>query len=606
MKRLIAVSGACLWAWLPLSAAAANDPTGLDRMQVGKVERVVGTAIAAHETTERALAAADALYFQDLIRTGDKARLSATLADGTDITLGAQASLLIDEFVYDPGASKRTLTLRSIAGAFVVAVDELKGLIDDKVALRTPVGVIDIDGAQVWGGLIDDAYGILALEGTAAVTTPAGMVALQQGEGISIEDPAVPATVKTWPDDKVRRAFATVNMPADIEGASPPAEGSLLASLLGGKISLDARYRFELVDDDAFSRAALAHSLRTRLGYETAPFHGVSALVELENIAAIGRKRFNDTVDQRRDFPVVADPEGTEINRLWLAYQARPLPAVKIGRQRILFDNQRFVGNVGFRQNEQTFDAIRVSAKPLPTLSADYAYVFQVNRIFGSDSAQGELDSDSHLVRLAYALSGIGSLIGYGYLLDFDRAPALSSATYGLRLVGSQPLGGRWDLVYALEHARQWPHGRNRADGQFAYYLIEPGIARGSLALRVGYEQLGGDGGAAFQAPIGTLHAFQGAADKFLLTPADGIRDAYLQLDYVVKGWGVADGTTLQVAYHRFWAEQNGTHYGDEIDLDIRRRITGNVSVGVLYAAYAAADFSTDTHKAWVELRLIY
>ncbi len=57
-----------------------------------------------------------------------------------------------------------------------------------------------------------------------------------------------------------------------------------------------------------------------------------------------------------------------------------------------IWDNARFIGNVGFRQNEQTFDALRVGTTYLPDTDIGYTYLEEVHRIFGRDHAAGRLE----------------------------------------------------------------------------------------------------------------------------------------------------------------------------------------------------------------------
>ena len=73
----------------------------------------------------------------------------------------------------------------------------------------------------------------------------------------------------------------------------------------------------------------------------------------------------------RPPYPVVADPESYEINRLQLTNTSIIDTTITLGRQRIVLDDHRFVGNVGWRQNEQTFDALRVVNKHIPNLTID-------------------------------------------------------------------------------------------------------------------------------------------------------------------------------------------------------------------------------------------
>jgi hypothetical protein len=134
------------------------------------------------------------------------------------------------------------------------------------------------------------------------------------------------------------------------------------------------------------------------------------------------------------------------LNRLELSYGARltdsannmPDLRVNLWRQRIIFSDQRFVGNVGWRQHEQTFDGISVVNTSLPATTLIYAYITGVNRVFGPEAPNGTFDSHSHLINAVY-----GGLMphlrqeGYTYLLDLRQAPTQSTASCGLRADGT-------------------------------------------------------------------------------------------------------------------------------------------------------------------------
>ena len=160
---------------------------------------------------------------------------------------------------------------------------------------------------------------------------------------------------------------------------------------INGSIIADFRLRYEAVDQQGLANDAEALTLRGRIGFETAEAYGLSALVDLETVHHLGGTDFNDTLNGKTTFPVVADPESTELNRLQLRYRRDEWIDITLGRQRIKLDDDRFIGNVGFRQNEQTFDAARLDFTPWENLTARYIYLHQVNRVFGEDSAVGPL-----------------------------------------------------------------------------------------------------------------------------------------------------------------------------------------------------------------------
>src|SRR5437868_3122510 len=100
------------------------------------------------------------------------------------------------------------------------------------------------------------------------------------------------------------------------------------------------------------------------------------------------------------------------------------------------------------------------------------------------------------------------------------------------RALAPVPLG-KARLTLALSYARQSDYGRNPVRFAADYVAGEAGLAYRSLTLTGGWEKLGSDGGrAAVQTPMATLHKFDGWADLFLTTPANGLRDLYAGAAY--------------------------------------------------------------------------
>lgn len=363
---------------------------------------------------------------------------------------------------------------------------------------------------------------------------------------------------------------------------------------------VDARLRYEFVDQAGFANEADALTLRTRLGYETPAWNGFKALVEAENVTALS-DRYNSTTNGQTTYPTVLDPETTELNRAQVSWTGTKANVV-VGRQRIVLGNARFVGNVGFRQNEQTFDAVKATFKVNPTTTFSWIYVDRVRRILGDDSPQGEWDSDSHLVQLE-TKTPVGQLTAYGYLLDFETAPLQSSATWGARLTGSRPLTSGPSITWEVEYARQGDYGSNPADFDLDYLALSAGLKKDVRYVSVGLERLDGNGARGFGTPLATLHAFNGWADVFLATPAGGLTDLNLK-----AGTTVPVGPRklkLAAAIHDFSDADGGLDYGSEIDASATLPLTPKLSFEI-----KAARFNGDTPafadrtKVWVTLEL--
>ncbi|WP_417614083.1 alginate export family protein [Parasphingorhabdus sp.] len=365
----------------------------------------------------------------------------------------------------------------------------------------------------------------------------------------------------------------------------------------------DIRYRLELVDQDGIPENATASTLRIRAGFVTDEWNGLSAVVEGEAIIAIGKERFNDTINGRTQFPIVADAEDILLNQAYIRWRPDSRIEATAGRQAVNLDNQRWVGSVGWRQNDQTLDAIKISAKPLQNISVDYFHAWRVNRIFGTDSPLGIWrDTDIHGLRAGVEIKPVGKLSGYGYWLDIPSAPALSSRTLGVRLSGDQALTKKAKLLYAAEYGSQKEYGSNPLVFNHDYWLAEAGFATGPFTAKVGLERLEGDGISALQTPLATLHAFNGWSDKFLLTPANGLRDIYADIGYKFSQDGPLKGTLLRIVYHDFNSARLGIDYGSEWDAVMSIPARKNITLIGKIARYNADLFATDTTKIWFSI----
>jgi hypothetical protein len=363
------------------------------------------------------------------------------------------------------------------------------------------------------------------------------------------------------------------------------------------------RYRIEAIDQQGLPEDALASTLRVRAGVRTDAWHGLSAVVEGETIVPLGAERYNDTANGRTNFPIVPDGSGVWLNQAIIRFQPVKEVEAAVGRQAINFDNQRWVGSVDWRQNDQTLDAARLSVTPVKNLRVDYVHAWRVNRVFGPDSPIGTWrNNDIHLARAAATVKQLGTITAYGWWLDIPDAPGSSSRTLGARLVGEQPLGQGVKLVYAAEYARQHGIAANPSRAGHDYLLIEPGIAIGKLTLRGGFEELGGNGQTALQTPLATAHLFNGWTDRFLTTPAAGLRDVYADVRWQVGPLLTKAPAVLWLRVHDYRPSGGGARYGREVSgwftLPIDKRLTGIIKA----SHYAADSFATDTTKFWVSL----
>lgn len=377
-------------------------------------------------------------------------------------------------------------------------------------------------------------------------------------------------------------------------------QDSLVDTFAKGRAYIDARYRYEHVDQTGFAKDARASTIRTRLGYETAKFKDFQGLIEFEDVTLIGAENYNSTTNGRTAFPVVADPEGTELNQAYLTFSGIPNTVLKAGRHRLVLDNARFVGDVGWRQNNQTHDGATITNTYFPDTKIFYGYSYNINRIFGNDHPVGDFNSDIHMFNVSYTgLPIVGKIVAYAYLLGLDNAAALSSDTYGVSLKNKVKVNDEFNFLYHLEYAHQSDYDNNPVNYDANYYLIEPGISKGNFTLKAGYEVLESDSGTiAFSTPLATLHKFNGWSDRFLATPATGLEDLYAGVWYKITDLNeYIDGTKLALIYHDFSPETGGGDYGDEWNFEMVKTFNDHYTLGFKYANYDADTFSVDTEK---------
>jgi hypothetical protein len=386
-------------------------------------------------------------------------------------------------------------------------------------------------------------------------------------------------------------------------------EQGLGEAVTSGKAKVALRYRYEHVDQDNALQNANASTLRVRLNYLTADWSNWSGFIEFDHVAEVIVNDFNSgggTSPGRVQYSTVADPRGSDLNQLYLQYKPSEDWNLRLGRQKILLDNHRFVGHVGWRQNEQTYDALGLNVQGIPNTTLFYSYVDNVNRIFGDKVPAGDHSVNTHLLNAKIKLSEGWAVTPYLYYIDNEDVASFSTSTYGARLTG-KIAAGEGSISLQAELASQSDAANNPVSYDADYAHINAlWTGKSGLALGAAFESLGGDAvspGMSFRTPLATLHAFQGWADMFILpgtiTPSAGIDDLYLTVKYKAGSWN------LQAVYHDFSTEAGSSDYGTELDFSAGRKLGERYGVllkAALFSADAASPVPThvDTDKFWV------
>jgi hypothetical protein len=368
----------------------------------------------------------------------------------------------------------------------------------------------------------------------------------------------------------------------------------------------EARVRYEHVDQDGIAASADALTLRVRGGAQMNSGALSATVIAQGNLAMVDH--YYDGLNGAATRPLVADPQNVALYIAQVQYQAKGV-TLTAGRQKIALDDERFVGNVAFRDNAQTFDAMRAEIIPAKGLKLDLAYAWSVRTIWGIDgnaARQQAVRGDTVLANLSWE-TPLGRLTGFAYLVDQDEAAVqafrLSSQTYGVRLAGTHAFGKAVKLVYQASYARQSDWHRNPNAYSADYWLADAMLDVKRWKVGGGYEVLGADRGlpfTSFQTPLGTNFKFQGWADKFLTTPGNGVRDLYFSGGYGGGQMGPLSTVTLQATWHRFDSDRLDQHYGNEINLLASAKLR-KTTIALRYAHYDAKALATDTDKVWLQ-----
>ncbi len=388
-----------------------------------------------------------------------------------------------------------------------------------------------------------------------------------------------------------------------------------------GALKFDLNYRWENVNQDQGPlnpltglpvKTANANTARLRLGYLTPTWHGVQGYAEYEGNWAM-QDDYNNLpppfIGNNPQYSRVVDPDLSELNQFWLTYAGIPDNLFKIGRQRIKLDDDRFIGNVGWRQMETTYDSVLITHKnqTLFGLVANVGYISSAQMFTGLTERM-----ESPILNVNYKIGDIGNIIGYGYWLNYTEIEnyEYSSQTYGLRLaccdkpLASYKISDHFGLAYTAEWGYQSDYGNGPTPYEANRYNFMGGLSAYGVMFQGAVEQLDGTGvNKTFDTPLGTNHAFQGWADLFLVTPANGIRDVFATVMVPFQRGDIV----LTGVYHSFSDDTGQFDYGDEWNFQLTKKFGKHYSLLLKYATYNAgadpayARPSTDTQRLWLQ-----
>jgi hypothetical protein len=419
---------------------------------------------------------------------------------------------------------------------------------------------------------------------------------------------------------KMSLALAPVALLMTIQAASADELEGLGAAIQGGKTNFSLKARYESVETPTTTTGqAKAMTMGYRFGYETGAYHDFAVNVQAQGVW--GNKQYADgqtNPTQASGLNTVNDPAGVNLSQAHLIYRGIADTTIKQGRQVIRYDDDRWVGNVDWRQNWQTYDASSITNKSIADTTVQAAYVTNVNRPSTDGAASGNTHMKSTLVNVNNKSLSFADIVAYNYRLDYTN-PTYAAAsngnsntfgstnTTGVKLAKNDIDVAGFKLGWTGEMASQKNFKQNATNYTAKYTNIGASVGGSLGKLTAAQETLGSDNGVGLQTPLATLFAFNGWADKFLVTPKNGLKDSYL------RGRSTVAGIVVGADFHQFKSDAGSMNLGREVDLIAEKDLDKNFAVGARAARYKADAASSgttantatgvvlvDTNKAWV------
>lgn len=376
--------------------------------------------------------------------------------------------------------------------------------------------------------------------------------------------------------------------------------------------SIDWSARARVADFYGEERARAA-SLLVRLNVETQWSEYLNSHVQVDNVSRGFKDEHSDGVDLNGK-PLIPDAEGLDLNQAYLAIKLDSL-SFKLGRQQINWDDQRFIGGNGFWQNEQTFDALLANIKLFSNSQLSYAYIGNVNRIFGDDADKqvssigggygadtadrpvnllGDHKHHTHIARLNINEWDYSEVVAYAYAIDNLTAPRTSNNTVGAHYTFTYKMDAiKYRLKFESALQKQ-PELSNSP--LLPYYLVDASLGINRFDVTGRYEVLSHKKNANFIMPLGSSHDFQGASSQIQNFMGQGLKDASLGLTWRATPF------KIQTQYHRFNAYTSNEYLGQELDITLSYKPSRKHVVSFLAAYFKPEPVAVkDTRRFYLD-----
>jgi hypothetical protein len=212
----------CLSAQNAVAAESIGMVTKVENQaQIGSANAAVGSLVQAN----------------DEVRTGPKSRLEISFRDNTKLTLGENASVVIDRFVFNPEESTGELLARTSAAPLRMVTGRIEGMKNKKINVSTPFAALAVRGTDVWWGPVAGKRGILLVNNSKVSVRNkecdeeserrdsercrCEVMLDEEKEGTDIDRDGCPVAPYLWPPGMVTAALASTSFGLAGAGTGP-------------------------------------------------------------------------------------------------------------------------------------------------------------------------------------------------------------------------------------------------------------------------------------------------------------------------------------------------------------------------------------------------
>ncbi len=389
-----------------------------------------------------------------------------------------------------------------------------------------------------------------------------------------------------------------------ITSALPAYSDPLTQALSEGSYTLQFRPRYEFVQQPGLDEAQ-AFTIRTMLALSSHQEYGLTGYVQFINVSSL-LNHYNSLLNGKTQYSIIPDPEETGVNQFYIEYTGLRGIKARVGRQEIVLNDSRFVGNVNFFQTPQSYDAVSLHYSVDKHIRLFGAYIWRIKNILNQLETSKTFLAQASFVPNTFLHADI---FGYWYgnqsktLIPGAAAcllpgvQACNDQIIGIRVTGNIPLTRSYRIQYDGSYAKQLPYDSGSPLVNASYAHGGAGLFWRNLGIHADYMVMGANknGTYGFQTPLATKHLYNGWADIFLTTPKEGLKSLY----FTAKAQWM--NTKFLARYYSFDSSYHSVHYGHEVDLSAIHRIDSVWLFGAQYADFISADsLFKNTQAGWV------